>query len=1105
MDAIITSSSSSLAGNIKQESNSSSCQDEVQSSGGTVSTTLPISTMQGRSPQFNIAANKLKAMMENKIKLENGESVSELLGSVIMDSCHGVRTSARVIQKMKENSARPTTPPLSERETKAKEEKTLQKTPSQTKPNKVVWSNLERNFFFDAINEFGKDFEAITNYINMKLKRKCPTDQCFKTKEQIRTLYYQTFHKLSKYIKFSDDVKKPVQELYALINYGEMRRKLQFVSEKNYMKIKDLVYKGYAIARSKGKNIRIKTPSCKALRRLNQLEDWLEDIKLPPKVEVQLRPATMSSFLQVQGVAQNPLVRTSVPLQKKLINIIKTFQNKWRTKETKLLIEATKLQQQSINLPNIFANKAPTHNIDTNFLSINDSNCLNLNISEPFICLRPTAEAVIHRPLLSITEVLSSFNVCLNSYEERIGAKVRGEILCNEKSHLKRHRSESNCEKRSPEMKKLKQNELNINVAENTIQKQNMTHIKTDVKTETNINLQNLNTSVKDELKPISSGDELEENNLQEDFGELLCDSNDDSDVKFSRQDSNSDIECHTSTLLTNSHENLSTSVNNIDKTLSSTSSLNAVSHNMNCSLTVPTNDSNFNSNNNNSVNSSNSSNNNSTHHNNSQSSNKIKKSKKKDSSISKKDMSNVRPLVNEEIIRRVRKGWTISNANDITVGDLYIVFGSDSKLIFEYYWTNENFDNKPNANSSTIVNHQSDETIFSTGIVSYNGASFVNNTPEEHEQQLKAINKIHSSGLSDKLKQLLVIANLSERMKKKSCYCGHTCDKFSKVRLENELVNRSVLNKNNMISNNETKSNSVFRQPLVPYRKSVFSIDAYRSRQSKMVRGGSVLKSQHLFVQRVLPVQPGVSPRYDILKMNTVEEGLKQKNIKPLPESNCVGEKFSQVTQNKNTEKCENINNSFPTKILQIPPDHSNVTNKLTSPLQQSKDKIDETTRNKFDSNDSENDLKDFKITEICDSEDKLIKGDTNLSIGSMPDLSPIMELTLPSPIHTPKYLEENTNDVQNFISIPPMSPASLLREVNSSDSSKWLEENINDYSLSSLLGHLDEINNGRDITSIDRSNISSNLSVISESSVDYVTKFAEIAASMQNEEKDL
>lgn len=68
------------------------------------------------------------------------------------------------------------------------------------------------------------------------------------------------------------DVKKLAQELYALINYGEMRRKISFLNEKSLMKLRHLVYKGFVTLRVKGKNVKIKTPSCKALRQLNQLE-----------------------------------------------------------------------------------------------------------------------------------------------------------------------------------------------------------------------------------------------------------------------------------------------------------------------------------------------------------------------------------------------------------------------------------------------------------------------------------------------------------------------------------------------------------------------------------------------------------------------------------------------------------------------------------------------------------------------------------------------------------------------------------------------------------------------------------------------------------------
>lgn len=68
------------------------------------------------------------------------------------------------------------------------------------------------------------------------------------------------------------DVTKKVQELYALINYGEMRRKVQLDNQKLFMKLRELVYRGSVSVRVKGKNCRIKTPSCPALRKINQVE-----------------------------------------------------------------------------------------------------------------------------------------------------------------------------------------------------------------------------------------------------------------------------------------------------------------------------------------------------------------------------------------------------------------------------------------------------------------------------------------------------------------------------------------------------------------------------------------------------------------------------------------------------------------------------------------------------------------------------------------------------------------------------------------------------------------------------------------------------------------
>lgn len=73
------------------------------------------------------------------------------------------------------------------------------------------------------------------------------------------------------------DVTKKIQELYALINYGEMRRKVPLDNQKLYMKLRELVYRGSVTVRVKGKNCRIKTPSCPALRKINQVESESSD------------------------------------------------------------------------------------------------------------------------------------------------------------------------------------------------------------------------------------------------------------------------------------------------------------------------------------------------------------------------------------------------------------------------------------------------------------------------------------------------------------------------------------------------------------------------------------------------------------------------------------------------------------------------------------------------------------------------------------------------------------------------------------------------------------------------------------------------------------
>ncbi|XP_076686806.1 cramped chromatin regulator [Andrena cerasifolii] len=315
-------------------------------------------------------------------------------------------TQARVVRGTKKVKLDVTDSNTSEKKDSKDEEASAEVKVKSLKRSCELWSMEDKNTFFKALNEYGKDFDALQSYFLCQGKKKGLPDVMIKNKEQIRHFYYRTWLKISKHLKFSEDVKKTSQELYGLINYGELRRKLPRLHEKAHLKLNELVYWGSTQVRLRGKTMRIKTPICRALRKLNQLEDWQEEIKLPPRVTIELRPRNNMAWWQVQASSMNPRVRTVLPVQRRLSSLLIFLQQRWRSAK--------------YNTPSNVENTAANEMKGTRLLRV-----------------APPEACKIALPMVNLGEYLTSNSVSLNCYEERLGLKSSRMGLLGSGQYLK--------------------------------------------------------------------------------------------------------------------------------------------------------------------------------------------------------------------------------------------------------------------------------------------------------------------------------------------------------------------------------------------------------------------------------------------------------------------------------------------------------------------------------------------------------------------------------------------------------------------------------------------------------------------------------------------
>uniref|UniRef100_A0A667Y699 Protein cramped-like n=1 Tax=Myripristis murdjan TaxID=586833 RepID=A0A667Y699_9TELE len=218
------------------------------------------------------------------------------------------------------------------------------------------WSAEDKNSFFEGLYEHGKDFEAIQNNIAMKYKKRGKPANMVKNKEQVRHFYYRTWHKISKYIDFANvysrAMKKSSQELYGLICYAELRKKVGgLMDDKNVAKLNELIQQGATTVRSKGRNLRIKAPMCRALKKLCDPDGMSDEedqkpVRLPLKVAVELQPRSNHSWARVQSLAHNPRLRMVVELHRKVSSLIEYLKQKWAFHDERIVSFNTSCAQQ---------------------------------------------------------------------------------------------------------------------------------------------------------------------------------------------------------------------------------------------------------------------------------------------------------------------------------------------------------------------------------------------------------------------------------------------------------------------------------------------------------------------------------------------------------------------------------------------------------------------------------------------------------------------------------------------------------------------------------------------------------------------------------------
>eukprot|EP00794_Sanderia_malayensis_P007503 gene7503-8334_t len=206
------------------------------------------------------------------------------------------------------------------------------------------WAKADKDTFFEAICEYGKDFDKIYSFMERKAKCRAKSVKDFepRNKDQIRYFYYRTWKQISKAITLQPSESKRVNhEIYCMICYGELRKKdVGGFGIKDLKKLDELVTTGLTAVRYRGRKIRVKPPTCKFLKKLSDDDErsGREIESIPEIIDVELYPRSNNVWTTAQCIASNPRLRLpSLPITLKLRSLLKLLQKRYESVSADLL------------------------------------------------------------------------------------------------------------------------------------------------------------------------------------------------------------------------------------------------------------------------------------------------------------------------------------------------------------------------------------------------------------------------------------------------------------------------------------------------------------------------------------------------------------------------------------------------------------------------------------------------------------------------------------------------------------------------------------------------------------------------------------------------